>query len=166
MLDSLKGTLLVGAFLAQAGAVAWGAHELTASHYRSKAAEVQTQHAQALARAAKEANDETERRINAQRAVTEAAQARADQAQAALERADRAAAGLRRVLQDLSSRASTLDPSTALDCATARATTRVLSDLLGRSDERAGVLAKYADASRNAGLACEQTYHSLTKDRP
>lgn len=166
MFDSLKGSLLIGAFVAQAGVVAWGAHELTASHYRTQAAEVQTQHAQAVAKAAKEAHDETERRLGAQRAITEAAQARADQAQAALERSDRAAAELRGVLHKLRTSATSLDPAVALDCATARAAAAVLSDLLGRSDERAGILAQHADASRSAGLACEQAYDSLNKNKP
>ncbi|KWT12079.1 putative prophage PSSB64-02, Orf6 [Pseudomonas syringae pv. avii] len=37
----------------------------------------------------------------------------------------------------------------------------VLSDLLGRADARAGELAKFADNSRIAGLACERSYKSL-----
>ncbi|MDU8420208.1 DUF2514 domain-containing protein [Pseudomonas syringae] len=37
----------------------------------------------------------------------------------------------------------------------------VLSELLSRSDARAGELAKYADSARIAGLACERSYKSL-----
>lgn len=41
--------------------------------------------------------------------------------------------------------------------------TGVLALLLKRADKRAGILATYADASREAGLVCEQQYDSLTK---
>ncbi|NVL44060.1 DUF2514 domain-containing protein [Pseudomonas syringae pv. actinidiae] len=37
----------------------------------------------------------------------------------------------------------------------------VLSELLSRSDARAGELAKYADSARIAGLACERSQKSL-----
>ncbi len=37
----------------------------------------------------------------------------------------------------------------------------VLSELLSRSDSRAGELAKYADSARIAELACERSYKSL-----
>lgn len=39
----------------------------------------------------------------------------------------------------------------------------VLAFVLGRADERAGVLADYADRARIAGLACEASYDSLGK---
>lgn len=38
----------------------------------------------------------------------------------------------------------------------------VLADVLGRADDRAKVLAAYADQSRIAGLACERSYDALT----
>lgn len=37
----------------------------------------------------------------------------------------------------------------------------VLADVLSRADERAGILADYADRARIAGLACERSYDSL-----
>lgn len=37
----------------------------------------------------------------------------------------------------------------------------VLADVLSRADERAGVLADYADRARIAGLACERSYDAL-----
>lgn len=39
----------------------------------------------------------------------------------------------------------------------------VLADVLGRADERAGVLAGYADEARTAGLACERSYDALVR---
>jgi hypothetical protein len=38
----------------------------------------------------------------------------------------------------------------------------VLADVLSRADERAGVLAAYADRARAAGAACERAYDALT----
>jgi len=38
----------------------------------------------------------------------------------------------------------------------------VLADVLSRADERAGVLAAYADRARAAGSACERSYDALT----
>ena len=39
----------------------------------------------------------------------------------------------------------------------------VLVDVLGRADQRAGVLAEHADRLRIAGIACERSYDALTK---
>lgn len=38
----------------------------------------------------------------------------------------------------------------------------VFADVLSRADERAGVLAAYADRARAAGSACERAYDALT----
>ena len=38
----------------------------------------------------------------------------------------------------------------------------VLADVLGRADQRAGVLAEYADKARIAGKSCERDYDALT----
>lgn len=42
----------------------------------------------------------------------------------------------------------------------------VLAELLGRIDERAGVLAQVADDARAAGQQCERSYDALTKAAP
>ncbi|KQO38105.1 hypothetical protein ASF19_20230 [Acidovorax sp. Leaf84] len=39
----------------------------------------------------------------------------------------------------------------------------VLADVLGRADERAGILAAYADKARIAGQSCERDYDALTE---
>lgn len=43
----------------------------------------------------------------------------------------------------------------------ARGAGLLLADLQRRTDERAGLLAQYADAARTAGQACERAYDSL-----
>lgn len=42
-------------------------------------------------------------------------------------------------------------------------TARVLAELLGESDKRAGIYAKEADERYAAGLSCERTYDKVTK---
>lgn len=42
----------------------------------------------------------------------------------------------------------------------------VLADVLGRADDRAKVLAAYADQARIAGLACERSYDALSAAKP
>jgi Protein of unknown function (DUF2514) len=53
------------------------------------------------------------------------------------------------------------DSPTPGECAAAGAAIGVLTDLLGRADRRAGVLASHADSARAAGLKCEADYDSL-----
>lgn len=50
------------------------------------------------------------------------------------------------------------DASTASQCTTALDSLRVLAQLLGESDQQAGIYATQADKSRAAGLACERAY--------
>lgn len=42
----------------------------------------------------------------------------------------------------------------------------VLADVLGRADERAGILAEYADKARIAGQSCERDYDALRAAPP
>lgn len=58
------------------------------------------------------------------------------------------------------------DSPTAEDLAAAGAAIGVLTDLLGRADRRAGVLASYADTARAAGLKCERDYDALKPSQP
>lgn len=48
--------------------------------------------------------------------------------------------------------------------ATKAETTRVLAELLGESDKRAGVYAKEADERYAAGSSCERTYDKVTRN--
>lgn len=53
------------------------------------------------------------------------------------------------------------DPGAAQRGASATRAAMVLSELLQRSDKRAGELAVAYDRARIAGLACEASYHSI-----
>jgi len=57
------------------------------------------------------------------------------------------------------------DPGAAERGASATRAAMVLSDLFQRADKRAGELARAYDAARIAGLACEQSYIALTRQR-
>lgn len=79
-------------------------------------------------------------------------------------RADAAGDRLHVAAQDLASRASCTadDTGIAQRGEAARRAALVLSDLLEKADRRAGELARFADQSRIAGLACESAYSSLS----
>lgn len=57
------------------------------------------------------------------------------------------------------------NPTTGGQCAAAGDAIGVLADVLGRADQRAGILASYADTARAAGLKCERDYDSLIGGR-
>lgn len=148
---------------ALAALLAWGGwqrHQAKAS-----AAELASQQAQAAQarEVALQANiTETQRRLRAQHGVTQDAQAQLDQVRAARLAADRMAARLRAQLAAGHASAGADHPATAADCEAASARSRVLAELLGRADDRAGSLAAAADAARIAGQACERSYDALT----
>ena len=73
---------------------------------------------------------------------------------------DAVARRLQRQLSDISGRISS-DPSTAAECASARAAAGVLAGLLAESDELAGAFAESADRNRVAGEACEAAYDAV-----
>jgi Protein of unknown function (DUF2514) len=56
------------------------------------------------------------------------------------------------------------DPAAVAAGAATRDPVLLLADVLGRADQRAGDLAKYADAARIAGRQCERDYGVLTAD--
>jgi hypothetical protein len=80
--------------------------------------------------------------------------------------AARAAAGLRDHVADLEARAAACDPGSAASRQAAAAAAGMLADLQRRADERAGILAAYADEARIAGEACERAYDSLKEPTP
>ncbi|WP_327440354.1 DUF2514 family protein [Pseudomonas donghuensis] len=61
--------------------------------------------------------------------------------------------------------ACSADPAVAARGQAATRAAMVLSDLLTRTDARAGELAKAYDRARVAGLACEASYTALNKPR-
>lgn len=107
--------------------------------------------------------EENRRQLEKDNAIKEAL-AKAAAANAALVRADRAAVSLRDSAAAAVARAREACGSAIPGSPGAPATdpAGVLADVLGRIDERAGILAGYADAARIAGQACERSYDSLT----
>ena len=113
--------------------------------------------AQAVLEAVEQARAEEQRRTHEQEriaseATQQAAKAR-DDARAAVGSAER-----------LRQRVAALrcDPAAAASGPAASDPIGVLADVLRRADERAGLLAEYADSARIAGLACERSYDALT----
>ncbi len=102
--------------------------------------------------------------------VTDEERKRADEelakVQADADAAERAGDGLQRQLATLrrqlaGSETGRLSAITAAGAAKAE-TTRVLAELLGESDKRAGIYAKEADERYAAGSSCERTYDKVT----
>jgi Protein of unknown function (DUF2514). len=86
--------------------------------------------------------------------------------QADADAAERAAGGLRSQLTTIQhqlagSETGRLSAIAAASAAKAE-TTRVLAELLGESDKRAGIYAKEADERYTAGSGCERTYDKVT----
>jgi hypothetical protein len=109
---------------------------------------------------------ETQRRLERQEENQRAQDAELARLRAAADRADAAA---RRVREQASAAAREwsarlADSPTAEDLAAASEAIRVCTDLRGRADRRAGILARYADAARTAGAKCEADYDALTKE--
>jgi hypothetical protein len=170
-LDILPGwarLLLVAAVVA---AAAWAFHLWKESIREDGREEVRAewateraaQHAAALAASQRNAA-ETARRLAAQKEVSDAyerdlAAARRDAAGAAV-----AAGRLRDQLAAFAAahRGAAGHPAPAGSGPPAGDPIGVLADVLGRADERAGILAVHADAARAAGLACERAYDALT----
>jgi len=113
--------------------------------------------AKALAQAQADAA-ETARRIKTIEEARRAAEIRTHQALADAAAAGTAAERLRQ--QIAAFRAA--HPSAAGGRAPAGDPIGVLADVLGRCDANQGVIARFADAAREAGRLCEQSYDTLT----
>lgn len=114
------------------------------------------------ARAALEAARAQEQRR--QRQINEVRDDAQDRIKAALDDAALAAStadSLQRQVDRLLAGRRACDTSIAQGSATAGDLTRVLAELRRRADQRAGELARAADASRIAGQACERAYDAL-----
>lgn len=116
------------------------------------------------AKAETEQREEFERRIKEKDYVIEEARAKQAKADAAARTADGARQRMLTERDQLVARAreacrgaNTGSGSEATDDPIG-----MLADMLGRIDERAGILAKYADKARIAGEACQRQYDSLT----
>jgi chromosome segregation ATPase len=133
-------------------------------------ANARAEHAEYVAevdKAAREASDaaraEEQRRQREINQVRNNAQhqikAAADDAAVAASAAD----SLQQQVDELLAGRSACNTRVTQGSATIRDLTTVLADLRRRADERAGELARIADAGRIAGQACERAYDSLSR---
>jgi ABC-type Na+ efflux pump permease subunit len=130
---------------------------------RTELANLKTTYAQAAQKAEADARAEETRREAEKQEIVDAARKQSEDAIAAVSRADAAADGLRGQLAKYSAaiRAAT-NPGAGKGGPPAAASLDLLVGVLQRSDEATGELARFADDSRIAGLACERSYDALT----
>ncbi|WP_321940071.1 DUF2514 family protein [Paraburkholderia sp. J8-2] len=118
--------------------------------------------AQHEAKAVQDARDEEKRRASKQEGIANDAKKERDIARADAAGAASAAVGLRKQLATYEQQARLAQHSGATgDSAATGDPIGVLADLLRRADDRAGVLAEYADRARIAGSECERDYDAL-----
>lgn len=124
---------------------------------------------QAEARAAMlAAGVESHRRVIEIKEIAYAAQTQLDRARADADAARTAGERLRQRVAALTAAGrcpATTDPTTATTGPAADATGAMLADVFGRMEEAGRAMAAHADASRAAGLACQQAYDALTVAR-
>jgi len=130
---------------------------------QTELADTKTKAAQAAQKAEEDARTEETRRQAEKQEVIDHARQETAAAQAAAHDADAAAASLRSRLATYVTavRKATSNPSAASGSETTSDPLGVLADVLSRADQRAGVLAAYADSARIAGQACERSYDGL-----
>lgn len=139
----------------------WHKHQADQAHAAAMQADKDA--AEAEAYALRQSLRETERRVRASEEVNRDASRKLSAARRDAAAASAAADSLRQYVDSLAAGAAADDPIAAGGCATAADSARVLAELQRRADDRAGVLAGYADAARIAGEACERAYLSLTE---
>lgn len=143
--------------LLAAGLVAWAC---AASHSAGRRAERAEVDAAALKQAIANAA-ETERRITTIEEARRAAELRTHQALADAAAAAGAAERLRKQLAAYV--AAARDPAAAGRREATGDPIGVLADVFSRCDAQQGVMAKYADAAREAGQLCQQSYDALKR---
>ncbi|WP_273761551.1 DUF2514 domain-containing protein [Aeromonas hydrophila] len=123
--------------------------------------------AKAKANAEVLAREEEQRRQAEMNKVTQDAEKQIARAEYDATAADAAAHSLREQAKRLAARASQCagNSSAPQRGEAAPSPSVVLSDVLGRADQRAGELAAAYDRARASGLACERAYESLSSVR-
>lgn len=113
--------------------------------------------------AGEQARAEEQRRAKALEGVIHETESKLAQARADADRAVDAGQRLRQRLAELagSCRGTTGDPTAAGAGQATGAADDLLADVQRRLDEAADQLARFADASHTAGLACQQSYDAL-----
>ena len=142
--------------------LAWGGWQ----RHRAQSVAATYQKAQAEASAKREAElaksiAETERRLEAQRKVTDHAIVQTAAAKRDAVGAAAAAASLRIRLAAFNSGSGASNPATPTGGDTATSSVDLLANVLSQCVERVRVLAEYADQSRIAGDACVGAYSAL-----
>lgn len=139
--------------------------QLDAANTRTKNAQTLAHIADLTAKAlravrAQEARWAADQERNAHETATKIEAANADAANAR-----RASGRLQQRIDALvaTARRSAANPGTEPAVAPTGDPIGVLADVLGRADQRAGILAEYADKARIAGQSCERDYDALTQ---
>lgn len=135
------------------------AHEQTRTEYARYREMVERSAAEQAQRAA----DETARRLAAQQERVDAALEREQEARAAADRAATAGQRLRAQLATITAncRAASGNPAAPGDSEADAPTTDLLADVQRRLDEATDRIARFADDSHRAGLACQAEYEGL-----
>lgn len=176
MIFDLRTYGLAAMGVALAAALVWGFAERTrAAGYKADVAVVAQQHAEAVTRSVTAAlavsqtyrAEETRREAAKQEAVSHA-QTQTQLAEADAARARGESVGLRADLASYRAAARRAAANSAAGAGVPAGADPLdlLVDLFGQSDDLAGQLAKEADRSRIAGLACERQYDSLNGATP
>lgn len=133
---------------------------------KTQAANARAEASRMFAKAETEQREEYERREKEKSDAVEQAKKKIVVAAAARVRADRAYSELRDSTESLVARARQACQGADAGAGSADATDPigVLADVQRRADERAGILATYADTLRISGEACERSYDSLTPE--
>lgn len=173
ILDKLKAYGAIAAALVLGGLLVVQTARLNAAQLDAK--KTRTKHAKVLqhiadltaialhAVRAQEAQWAATQERNARETATKNEAARADAASAR-----RASDGLQKRINTLvvAARRSSANPGTEPAIEATGDPIGVLADVLSRADQRAGVLAEYADKARIAGQSCERDYDALTNPAP
>ncbi|MGT2507931.1 DUF2514 family protein [Cupriavidus basilensis] len=150
------------AVLALAGGAVW-VYRGERDTARAELAHSRLDAARAQVKAVDDARIEEQRRTRAQTEIANDATKKLEGARADLAAANDVSGRMRQRIAELlvASRAAGIPTSAGAGPATDDPI-GMLADVLGRADQRAGILAEYADAARIAGQACERVYDSLT----
>jgi len=151
------------ALLVAYGGGRWQQSRTDAATYQAKTTAAALDAARVQVKAVDDARIEEQRRTAAQTEIANAATKEMVGARADAAAANDAAGRLRqRVAELLATGRATGNPAAASTGPAADDPIGMLADVLGRADQRAGLLAEYADSARVAGQACERAYDALT----
>lgn len=130
---------------------------------RAELAQSRLDAARAQVKAVDDARIEEQRRTTAQTEIANDATKKLEGARADLAAANDVSGRMRQRIAELLAAGRTAgNPAPAGAGPATDDPIGMLADVLGRADQRAGILAEYADVARIAGQACERSYDALT----